>query len=81
MVNAKGLVVKKQTTKLKLKTIKNIIMKKLNEFQEWQLIVESRSGNRFGYYGQTKKECIMKAKNAFRYNGYKKEWHIMEIED
>ncbi len=56
-------------------------MKKLNEFQEWQLIVESRSGNRFGYYGQTKKECIMKAKNAFRYNGYKKEWHIMEIED
>lgn len=72
-------------------------MNKLNANQEWELIVELEiktvakgsgkivskrlSGNRFGYTGKTKSEATFKAKKAGRYNGYKKEWHIMEIED
>lgn len=47
-----------------------------------KIVRETLSGNRYCYYGLTKKECIEKAKKAFRYNSsYKKEFTTEIVED
>ena len=40
-------------------------------------VEQSLSGKRYSYTGDTKKECINKAKSNFRYNSsYHKQWSV-----
>jgi hypothetical protein len=55
-------------------------MRKLNENQEYRFTVEFRNGERYCYYGDTKKEAINNFKNKwFNFKGFtKKEWEIVD---
>ncbi len=48
---------------------------------EVKLILEYSNGSRYCYYGDTKKECIAKArKKGHKVNSLKREWEITELE-
>lgn len=55
-------------------------LNKVLSFSFGNKVLRVTEGNSYVYYGATKKEANEKARKAFRFNGYKKSYEIVEAD-